>query len=136
MKAVIFGSSSVREHEQEYRNAYETGRLLAEKGYTVVSGGYTGVMEAISKGAREKGGKAIGVICRKIEETLGRKPNEHISEVIQTEDLFERMKAYYSDDVRFIIVFSGGTGTLTEMMLACHLMGLGFIQKMPIIVFG
>ena len=134
MKAVVYGSSSVKEGDKEYQDAYEAGKALAEKGYSVVSGGYCGIMEAVSKGAKDAGGKAIGITCRKIEERLGRKPNEHISEVIQTEDLFERMKAYYSDDVRFIIVFSGGTGTLTEMMLACDLMGLGFIQKMPIIV--
>ena len=113
MKAVIYGSSSVKEGDKEYNDAYEAGKALAEKGYSVVSGGYCGVMESVSKGAKDAGGKAIGVTCRKIEETLGRKPNEHVSELIETEDLFERMKAYYIDGVKFIVVFPGGTGTLS-----------------------
>ena len=57
----VFGSSRPREHDQEYTEARELGRLLAERGFAVCSGGYGGVMEAVSRGAKDSGGKTYGV---------------------------------------------------------------------------
>ena len=132
MRAVIFGSSATKEHEQDYKDAYEVGKLLAANGFTVVNGGYAGIMEAVSKGAKEAGGKAIGITCKHLTYT---QPNAWLHEVVETEDLFDRMKTYFQDAELFV-VFPGGSGTLTEMMLTCDLMGMEMIKKKPIIAFG
>ena len=130
MKVVIFGGSSV--NEENYSIAYELGKYLAEKGHVIVNGAHDGTMEASAKGAREKGGKVIGITCKQIENI---KPmNDHISESIITDDLFDRLKAYYPGTDLFIAL-PGGTGTLTEMMLTGDLMGLNMLDKKPILAF-
>lgn len=132
MRAVIFGGSGIEEHEQDYKDAYEAGRLLAEKGFTVVNGGYKGIMEAVSKGAHSVGGKAVGVACKLF---TYEQPNKWLSEVIETDDLFERTKTCFKDS-KLIIVFPGASGTLMELMFAHDLISMGMIEKQPIILFG
>ncbi|MDQ3804788.1 MAG: LOG family protein, partial [Acidobacteriota bacterium] len=56
----IFGGSKCNEDSPEYADALEVGRLLAEAGFTICTGGYLGVMEAASRGARERGGRVLG----------------------------------------------------------------------------
>lgn len=131
MRAVVFGSSSTKEHEEDYKNAIEVGKLLAQKGYDVVNGGYIGTMAAVSKGAREAGGKVIGITCEKLNYAP---PNKYLSEVIHTKDIFERLEMSFKDSDLFVVL-PGGSGTITEMMLACDLMGQKVIKKKPIIVF-
>lgn len=132
MKAVIFGSSGTKEHEQDYKDAYELGKLLAQNGFTIVNGGYTGIMEASSKGAHEAGGKAIGITSKELKYST---PNKWLSEVIEAEDLFDRIKTYFQDANLFVIL-PGGSGTLAELMFACDLMAAGTIEKCPIILYG
>ena len=132
MKVCIFGGSAAREGDKEYEDAYELGKLLAEKGHIIVNGAHDGTMEASAKGAREKGGKVIGVTCKQIEKL---KPvNKHISEAIVADDLFDRIKAYY-DNIDLFIALAGGTGTLSEMIFTCDMMGLGLLPKKPILVY-
>ena len=131
MRAVVFGSSGIKEGSKEYQDAYAVGKLLASQGFDVLNGGHTGVMEAVSKGAREAGGKAIGVTAKHIKYAP---TNKYLSEVIMTEDLFERMRAYFKDN-DLIVVMPGGSGTLTELMLSCDLMGFGLIKNKPILAF-
>ena len=57
----VFGSSRPREGSPDYEEARVLGRALAKHGFTVCSGGYAGVMEAVSRGAKEAGGKTYGV---------------------------------------------------------------------------
>jgi predicted Rossmann-fold nucleotide-binding protein len=59
--AVVFGSNSPKDGEPDYATARELGRLLAQAGYVVATGGYFGTMEAASRGAKEAGGHVIGV---------------------------------------------------------------------------
>jgi uncharacterized protein (TIGR00725 family) len=63
MKVSVFGGSQPREGDAAYAEAMELGRLLAERGHIVLTGGYIGTMEAVSRGARQAGGHVIGVTC-------------------------------------------------------------------------
>ena len=76
----VFGSSEPREGEPSYEQARLLGRLLAQRGYAVINGGYGGVMEAVSRGASEAGGLAIGVAC---DVFAGRRPNRYLGRVIR-----------------------------------------------------
>jgi hypothetical protein len=61
MRISVFGGSQPKEGDAAYLEGIELGKLLAERGHIVLTGGYIGVMEAVSRGAREAGGHVIGV---------------------------------------------------------------------------
>src|SRR3990172_1929274 len=87
----VFGGSSPQPGEPAYAEAEDVGRLLAESGYTVMTGGYGGTMEAASKGAKAAGGKVIGVTVGLFERSEGRRPNDFIDEVIRYDSLRDRL---------------------------------------------
>ncbi len=128
----VFGSSEPVEGDPLYQMAYEVGKLLAEKGYNVCSGGYGGVMEAASKGARERGAEAIGV-------TVGmfssRTPNKYISEHYHENDLYQRTKRLIELCDGFIILH-GKSGTLSELAFLWALHRGGKLNNKPIILIG
>jgi uncharacterized protein (TIGR00725 family) len=76
----IFGSSIVQSGDPYYVISVEVGRALATAGYRVVSGGYDGIMEAVSKGASEAGGHVIGVTSDRIRALRGAEANSWIAE--------------------------------------------------------
>ena len=82
----VFGSSSVFVGDEAYERAARCGRLLAEAGFTVVTGGYAGVMVAASQGASEAGGWVIGVTAPKLFPHR-RGPNRFVDEVIEANSL-------------------------------------------------
>src|SRR5512141_3056804 len=67
MDITVFGGSQPKEGSSAYNEAMELGRLLAQRGHSVLTGGYIGTMEAVSRGASEAGGHVIGVTCEDIE---------------------------------------------------------------------
>jgi uncharacterized protein (TIGR00725 family) len=83
----IFGSSKPKEGEDEYKLAYELGRLLGDKNYNVCTGGYYGIMEAVSKGAVEEGSDATGVTVN----GWSREGNSYLTNEIRCDSLFERL---------------------------------------------
>jgi len=133
MKAIVFGSSGVKEGSQGYQDAYEIGKILAENNFDVISGGYTGTMESVSKGAREAGRKTTGITCKNLDFVS---PNAYLSEIIETDDIFERMKSLITADCGLIIVLPGGSGTLAELIISCDLISLGKIPKKPVLLLG
>ena len=68
MNITVFGGAQPKEGSAAYEEARELGKLLAERGHAVLTGGYMGTMEAVSRGASEAGGHVIGVTCEDIEE--------------------------------------------------------------------
>src|SRR5512143_3965531 len=88
-RVAVFGGSQVDRDSDRYREAYEVGARLARAGITVVNGGYTGTMEASARGAREAGGRVIGVTSTFFPD---RDVNEYIDEVIPTDDLYSRIR--------------------------------------------
>src|SRR5258708_16993147 len=75
MKVSVFGGSQPKNGSAAYAEAQELGKLLAERGHVVLTGGYIGTMEAVSRGAAEAGGHVIGVTCEDIERWRAIDPN-------------------------------------------------------------
>lgn len=113
MKVSVFGSSQPKEDSTAYAEAQELGRLLAERGHTVLTGGYIGVMEAVSRGAREAGGHVIGVTCEDIEAWRPTKANAWVMEEIRVKTLIERLHTLiHESDAAFALPggWGGNTG--------------------------
>jgi uncharacterized protein (TIGR00730 family) len=132
-KAVsIFGSARTKPDDPYYQAAQETGRLLAQKGYAVITGGGPGIMEAGNKGAFEAGGKSVGLNI-----TL---PQEQDSNPYLTTSL--DFHYFYARKVMFVkyasafICFPGGFGTLDEFFETMTLVQTLKIQSFPVILYG
>lgn len=137
-KNVTFlGFSEAKPDERLYERAKEVARLVAKAGYTVVNGGGPGVMRATSQGAKEVGGKTIGVTFYPKEDISyeGRDPQNPLDEEIKTANYLERtLKLLELGDI--YIIFNGGTGTISEFGMAWGLARLYFGQHKPLILFG
>lgn len=113
-KATIFGGSrSTKKPTPEYLETIELGSRLAAAGYVVKTGGYGGIMEAASKGCRERNGVAIGYTCKTFPTTQG---NEYLTNTVVAEDIFDRLRMLISDTDLFIVQ-KGGLGTFAELFL-------------------
>lgn len=133
----VIGASQARPEDQDYQNAFRLGRLLAEAGYAVASGGYGGLMEAVSAGAAEQGGRVIGVTAPAV---FPDRPgaNMYVNEERPAASLLERIQdlLIVSDAV---VALPGSLGTLTELVVAWN---LAFVapfsshQPAPIVAVG
>src|SRR5438093_587576 len=110
----VFGGSRVEPGSREYVDAQQLGRALAERGFGVVTGGYNGTMEAVSRGAQEAGGHVVGVTVKVIAENFQRLPNEYLDQEIQTAALLERIDKLVELGAGYVIL-PGGSGTLAEL---------------------
>lgn len=124
----IFGSSLPKEGDAEFENAFLLGKLLAQSGLNVCTGGYRGIMHAVSKGAVENGGKAIGVTV----DLWGSVPSEYLTEEIKCKTLFERISKLVEVGDAYVIL-RGGTGTLLELAVVWEFMNKNLLVKKPII---
>ncbi len=91
MKITVFGGSNPLPGSPAYAEAYELGKLLALAGHTILTGGYIGTMEAVSRGANEAGGHVIGVTCTDIETWRGVGVNAWVQEERRFATLQERL---------------------------------------------
>ena len=129
----IFGTSKAKEGDNIYKIAEETGRILAQTGFTIANGGYGGTMAAAAKGASQAGGRAIGVTCKAFENS---KANQYITEEIATKSLDKRLDTLIRLGQAYIVL-PGGTGTLLEFAKVWELKNKGFLEKKkPIILIG
>jgi uncharacterized protein (TIGR00730 family) len=130
--ATVFGSARVREGEYDYELARKVGRLLADEGITVMTGGGPGIMEAANRGAFEKGGRSVG--CN-IELPYEQKPNPYTNTGISFNYFFVRkvMLVKYS---KAFIIMPGGFGTMDELFEAVTLIQTRKIKPFPIILMG
>jgi len=111
------------------------GRLLAERGFEVITGGFGGTMEDISKGAKEAGGKTIGVTYYKRSDIANKKANSYIDQEIVAKDIFHRIETMIRKSSAFIVL-PGGTGTLLELAACLECVNKGIITPKPIIALG
>jgi len=123
----VFGSSKPVKSDEQYKLAYELGVLLAKNGFDVCTGGFFGIMEAISKGAVENGGEAIGVTVN----IWGLDTNEYLTKEIKCSSLFERINKLIEAGDGFVIL-QGGTGTLLELATVWELSNKGLMDNKPI----
>ncbi len=126
----IFGSTRVNPANPLYEKAVELGRLLAESGFNVITGGGPGIMEAANKGAMEGGGKSVGLnIDLPAEQCLN--PYTNIS--LNFRYFFVRKEMFIKYAVAYII-FPGGFGTLDEFSEAITLIQTAKIKPFPVIL--
>ena len=110
----IFGSSRPQPGELAYQEAMSLGRAVGEIGWVVMTGGYSGIMEAASRGAAEAGGHVIGVTCDDIERWRPLGPNRWVVEERRLPTTRDRLFALVAD-CHAAIVLPGGIGTLAEV---------------------
>jgi len=135
MRISVFGGSQPGEGSSAYAEAMELGRLLAERGHTVLTGGYIGVMEAVSRGAKDAGGHVIGVTCEDIEDWRPIKANAWVMEELRRKTLLERLQTLI-DEADAAFALPGGPGTLTEIALMWNLMIVESLHRRPLILIG
>jgi len=135
MNITVFGGSQPKQGDAAYAEAQELGKLLAQRGHTVLTGGYIGTMEAVSRGASEAGGHVIGVKCEDIEAWRHVAPNRWIKEERRKKTLIERLQALV-EGCEAAIALPGGTGTLTEVVLMWNLMTVESLPRRPLILVG
>lgn len=127
----VFGSSIPKQNDDEYKLAYYIGKMLANEGLNVCSGGYQGIMDAVSKGCTENGGEAIGVTLNIYDST----PSNYLTKEIKCKTLFERLTNLIEIGNAYIVL-QGGTGTLVELSLVWEYMNKNIIKEKPIAVHG
>jgi uncharacterized protein (TIGR00730 family) len=128
----IFGSARISPDDPHYAAAQEVARILAESGFSIITGAGPGIMEAANKGARLGGGRSIG--CN-IELPFEQGANPYVDTLVQFRYFFVRKTMFIKYSVAFII-FPGGFGTLDELFEAVTLIQTGKIYQFPVILFG
>lgn len=135
MNITVFGGAQPKEGTPAYEEARELGSLLAQRGHAVLTGGYMGTMEAVSRGAHEAGGHVVGVTCIDIEEWRSTKPNRWVKEERRKQTLIERLQSII-EDCDAAMALPGGAGTLTEVALMWNLMIIESLPRRPLILIG
>jgi len=136
MKRVsVFGSAMPSPETDTYREACQLGKLLGESGLTVLTGGYMGTMEAVSKGANEAGAHVIGVTCDEIETYRPIGPNPWIIEEWRCITFRERLDRLV-ENCEAAIALPGGLGTMVEIALTWNHLVINTINPKPLILIG
>jgi uncharacterized protein (TIGR00730 family) len=127
----VFGSSIPRPGDEEYEIAYNLGKILAHNNINICSGGFQGIMDAVSKGAVENGSETIGVTL----DFYNVHPSKYLTKEIRCHTLFERLENLIKIGDAFVIL-QGGTGTLLELSLVWEFMNKNMIEIKPFACYG
>ena len=127
----IFGSARVRPGEAQYETAVTTARLLGEAGFSVITGGGPGIMEAGNKGAREAGALSVGL---NIQLPFEQHVNPYVNVSMEFRHFFTR-KVMLIRAARGFVIFPGGFGTLDETFEALTLIQTGKLKNFPVVLF-
>jgi uncharacterized protein (TIGR00730 family) len=132
MKTItVFGSSRPEEGHADYAEAVELGRALVAAGFAVCTGGYGGVMEGVSRGAREAGGRVLAVTSSFFRSRANRWVNEETPMGTWQERLFELVRL--GDGY---VACKGGTGTLVELAVVWEMLNKKAMERRPFVVLG
>lgn len=127
----IFGGSQFLPDSDEYTSAKELGGKLAEAGFTICTGGYLGIMEAASRGAREKGGRVFGIVMNQFKS----EPNRYLTDKVATDHFYDRLQNLITRSVGFV-AFRGGMGTVTEISLVWNKLQTRVLAPRPLVLLG
>ena len=127
----IFGGSKCGENSPEYLQAKDLGGRLAEAGFTICTGGYLGVMEAASRGAREKGGRVFGIVMNQFKG----EPNRYLTDKVASDHFYDRLQNLITRSVGFVAL-RGGMGTVTEISLVWNKLQTRVLDKRPLVLLG
>ena len=128
----VFGSARFTEDDASYRMAREVGGALARAGFTVMTGGGPGIMEAANRGAKEAGGRSLG--CN-IELPAEQKPNPYLDKMVQFQHFYVRKVMLVKYSYAFVVM-PGGFGTLDELFEVSVLVQTGKIKDFPVVLLG
>jgi uncharacterized protein (TIGR00730 family) len=131
----VYGSDSIQSTDPDYVATYEIGKGLGQAGFTVMTGGYKGIMEAASRGAAEAGAHVIGVTCAPIEFTRRQKPNQWVERIVPYDTLRERI-VHLTMRADGYVVMPGGVGTLSELMLVWDFMRAREVPPRPLVCYS
>jgi uncharacterized protein (TIGR00730 family) len=128
----VFGSARVREEHPYYQLGIELGKGLSRLGFTVMTGGGPGLMEAANRGAREAGGRSVGVnIVLPVEQA----PNRYLDRIVACRYFFVRKVLLFKYSFAFVAL-PGGLGTLDELTEALTLIQTKKIVHFPVVLIG
>lgn len=128
----VFGSARFPEGHPYYRMAHEVGWLLAERGFTVMTGGGPGVMEAANRGAKEAGGRSVGCNIILPHE---QQPNPYLDTWIDFNYFIVRKLMLVKYSYAFVVL-PGGFGTMDELFEVLTLIQTGKVQDFPVVLMG
>lgn len=126
----VFGSSRIGEDSPLYQKAYELGKALVREGFSVITGGGPGIMEAANRGALEAGGKSIGLNIDLPTEEL---PNPYVNIRLNFRHFFVRKVMFTKHSVAFVF-FPGGYGTLDELFEILTLVQTRKARPLPLVL--
>src|SRR5260370_10611296 len=128
----VFGSARIKPGDPHYELAEKMGAALARLGFTVMTGGGPGIMEAANRGAKEVGGRSVG--CN-IELPLEQGSNAYLDRCVRLHYFFVRKALLVKYSYAFVVM-PGGAGTLDELFEAVTLIQTGKIKNFPIVIMG
>ncbi len=136
MKTItVYGSSQVEPNHAVYQDAVKIGQALAQAGWAVMNGGYFGVMEAVSKGAKMAGGRVIGITTDQIGLQFNVQPNRYLDKTVNYADLRDRL-LHMVEHADGYLAMPGGIGTLHEIAETWELMRIGGVPRRPFVCYG
>ena len=128
----VFGSARLKTDNPYYDLAREMGAAIARLGFTVMTGGGPGIMEAANRGAREVGGRSVGCSIKlPVEQT----PNAYLDRSVTMRYFFVRKVLLIKYSYAFVVM-PGGAGTVDELFEALTLIQTGKIKNFPIVIMG
>ncbi|HEY0455602.1 MAG TPA: TIGR00730 family Rossman fold protein [Verrucomicrobiae bacterium] len=128
----VFGSARTPRDHAYYELARQIGAAIAKLGFTVMTGGGPGIMEAANRGAREAGGASVG--CN-IELPFEQSPNAYLDRCVTMRYFFVRKNLLVKYSYAFVVM-PGGAGTIDELFEALTLIQTGKIKQFPIVIMG
>jgi uncharacterized protein (TIGR00730 family) len=127
----VFGSSQSNPGSRLYADSFKLGRLLGAAGFDLMTGGYKGVMEAVSSGAHQAGAHVIGITMRRFEDRV----NRYVMDEIRTATFYERF-GWLVDRADGYIAMHGGIGTLAEVTFTWQELQLQMVPPRPLVLVG
>jgi uncharacterized protein (TIGR00730 family) len=128
----VFGSARIKSDSAYYELARRMGAAIAQLGFTVMTGGGPGIMEAANRGAKDVGGRSVG--CN-IELPHEQKPNSYLDRFVTLHYFFVRKMLLVKYSYAFVIM-PGGAGTIDEMFEAITLIQTRKIKSFPVVIMG
>jgi uncharacterized protein (TIGR00725 family) len=130
-RITVFGGSRCNEESEEYQQGLALGRLLVEAGFDVCSGGYAGIMEAVSRGAHQANGHVIGMTMTQFTGA----PNSYVKTIVPNKDFYSRLEKLITESDGYVAL-RGGMGTVTEISLVWNKLTTAVMPAKPLILLG